>query len=212
MRGGRVGRLDPIYSAYVWSDKLRAPKMPGLYAKRSKYTQIAQGMRLTGTERLRVPPMPTSIPSAVSWVGGISVIFLSPLTRAAAVNEQHVMGSILASVKRCSRSAIVTNSGSKTLSIVWENCCGEIFLPVPSLSNRLRCLPREHAHTLKRRDEGLFTFLLPSHRSSCFARLYFFLFNLAPTQFSPLSLIMYEGETRANREAPFFKRSSLRWK
>lgn len=156
--------------------------------------------------------MPTSIPSAVSWVGGISVIFLSPLTRAAAVNEQHVMRSILASVKRCSRSAIVTNSSSKTLSIVLEICCGEIFLPVLSLSNRLRYLLREHTHTLKHTDEGLFTFLSHSYRSSCFARLYFFLFNLAPTLFSPLTLIMYEGETRVNQEAPFFKRSSLCWK
>lgn len=174
--------------------------------------RLLRGCGWQGLSVYAFPPMPTSIPSAVSWVGGISVIFLSPLTRAAAVNEQNVMGSILASVKRCSRSAIVTNYGSKTLSIVLENCCGEIFLPVLSLSNRLRYLPCEHTHTLKHTDEGLFTFLLPSHRSSCFARLYFFLFNLAPTPFRPLSLIMYEGETRANREAPFFKRSSLRWK
>lgn len=142
-------------------------------------------------------------------MGGIIVIFLSPLTRAAAVNEQHVMRSILASVKRCSRSALVTNSGSKTLSIVLENC-GEIFLQVLSLSNRLRYLLREHTHTFKHTDEGLFTFLSPSYRASCFARLYFFLFNLAPTPFSPLTLIMYEGEMRANQEAPFFKCSSLR--
>lgn len=68
---------------------------------------------------------------------------------------------------------------------------------------------RTHSNTQMR---GLFAFLLPSHRSSCFARLYFFLFNLAPAPSGPLSLIMYEGEKRANREAPFFKRGSLRWK